>query len=357
MVSRAMLVFDNAIKSEATRKAYHYALEKFCEWAKISEPDGLLQLKTEFLQQIVEDYLFYLKKRLAVNSINPIISAIDLFLTLGDKELKIKKIRKMFPERTKLAGGAFWNNEEIRKMLEGESLRNKLIVHFLCASGVRVGALPDLRLEHISNMDFGCKKVIVYFSTKDEYVTFVNNECANLLQSYIDSRIADGENTQKSSPLFRADYNTVGISPVRPMSLNAIKLVLWRLGCKTRGKNSGKYVRYSHASAHSYRKRFITLCKQSDNANVSLVEKLAGHQGVVATDNSYFRPDVNRLFSEYVKHMNTLEIDDAHKVIQSQQEKIQTLENEKDRVIEKQAGDISELKNDIKILFEMMKKG
>lgn len=350
MVSRALLVFDNAIKSEATRKAYHYALKKFCEWAKISTPDGLLQLKTEFLQQIVEDYLFYLKGRLAVNSINTRISAIDLFLTINDKELKIKKIRKMFPERTKLAGGGFWSNEQIKTMLEGESLRNKLIVHLLCASGVRVGALVDLQLEHISNMDFECKKIIVYAGTKDEYVTFVNSECSKILDTYVDNRRAEGENIKTSSPLLRSDYK-LGIEPVIPMSLNAIKLVLFRMACKIRGKSSGKYVRYQNSSGHSYRKRFITLCKQADNANVSLVEKLAGHQGAVKLDGSYFNPDLAKLFGEYVKHMNTLMIDDTERErlrTEKAQKKANDLENEKDKRI-------SELEKAIQNIYDMIK--
>lgn len=346
-----MLVFDNSIKSEATRKAYHYALRKFCEWAKISTPDGLLQLKTEFLQQILEDYLFYLKGRLAVNSINTRISAIELFLTLNDKELRFKKIRKMFPERTKLAGSGFWNNEEIKTMLEGESLRNKLIVNFLCASGVRVGALPLLQLEQISNMDYSCKKVVVYAGSKDEYITFINSECSKILDAYVDSRKADGENVKPSSPLLRSDYK-VGIEPVRPMSLNAIKLVLFRMAIKIRGKNSGKYVRYQNSSGHSYRKRFITLCKQADNANVSLVEKLAGHQGAVKLDGSYFNPDLTKLFGEYVKHMNTLMIDN----IEREKIRREIVEKERDELELDQAKKMLEMESKLKSLSGLVEK-
>ena len=337
-----MLVFDNSIKSEATRKAYHYALKKFCEWAKISAPEGLLQLKTEFLQEICEDYLFWLKKQgYAVNSIKMRMSAIDLFLTINDHEIRMKKIKKMYPEATKLAGGGFWNNTEIMTMLEGESLRNKLIVNVLCASGVRMGGLVGLRLEHISNTDFSCKKIVVYAGTKDEYVTFVNLECSKVLDAYISKRKEDGENIRGSSPLLRTEYR-VGIEPVKSMSLNAVGLVLFRLACKVRGKSKGKYIRYANAQAHAYRKRFITLCKQAENANVSLIEKLAGHQGVVALDGSYFKPDDSKLLGEYAKHMDTLMISDSNR------DKMKITE------LQSKQAEIDKMKSQISFLYELL---
>ncbi len=343
-----MLVFDNAIKSEATRKAYHYALRKFCEWAKISTPEGLLQLKTDFLQQILEDYLFHMKKRLSTSSIRTQINAIDLFLTLNDKEVRIKKLKKMYPETSKAGGGGFWSNEQIKTMLDGESLRNKLIVNILCASGVRVGSLPLLKIEHVSNVEYGCKKIIVYFGTKDEYIAFVNASCSKLLDSYIESRRTVGESIKGSSPLLRSSFR-IGIEPVKPMSYTSIKLVLYRMACKVRGKNYGKYVRHSQAMSHSYRTRFITLCKSADNANISLIEKLAGHSGVVKLDNSYFKPSAAQLLGEYAKHMNTLMIDESQRIIQNQQEKISELQDNKDR-------EIAELKQDIRNLYELLGK-
>lgn len=360
MLNRAMLVFDNSIKSEATRKAYHYALRKFCEWAKISSPEGLLQLKSEFLQEIVEDYLFWLKKQgYAVNSIKMRIAAVDLFLTINDKELRMKKIKKMYPEGAKLGGGGIWSNEEIKTMLEGANLRNKMIVHILCSSGVRIGGLVGLRLEDISDMDFGCKKIRIYAGTKDEYVSFVNAECSALLDTYVSKRRADGENVKGSSPLLRTEYR-IGIEPVRSMSLNAVGLVLFRMVSKVRKKIKGKYVRYENAQGHSYRKRFITLCKQSENANISLIEKLAGHQGAVRLDGSYFKPDDNRLLGEYVKHMNTLMIDDSERekakreVLEKQ---VASLETEKDKVIAKQASDIKTLMESVEGIWELLGDG
>jgi len=68
-MQRSLLRFENAIKSEATRKTYTYQLQKFLEWAKIPEADGLIQLNDSEISTLLEDYLFYQKTRLSPNSI------------------------------------------------------------------------------------------------------------------------------------------------------------------------------------------------------------------------------------------------------------------------------------------------
>jgi hypothetical protein len=43
-MQRSLLLFDSAIKTEATKKAYCYQLEKFMKWLKIDNPDDLLKI-------------------------------------------------------------------------------------------------------------------------------------------------------------------------------------------------------------------------------------------------------------------------------------------------------------------------
>ena len=59
---RSMLLFEQAIKSEATKKAYKYQLNKFKQWSKIKNFDGLLQAPQKDIQILLEDYVMYLKK-------------------------------------------------------------------------------------------------------------------------------------------------------------------------------------------------------------------------------------------------------------------------------------------------------
>lgn len=62
-MQRSLVLFENAIKSEATRKAYLYQLEKFREWMKAKDYDALLDAPEKQIQVFLEDYLFYLKKK------------------------------------------------------------------------------------------------------------------------------------------------------------------------------------------------------------------------------------------------------------------------------------------------------
>src|SRR3990172_10060973 len=129
-MERSMLRFENAIKSEQTRKIYNYYLRKFLEFSKIRNTQGLLQLKDEFLQQILEDYLFYLKKRISPNSIPPHFSALELFFAINDKILNFKKLKKMFPATVKKSGQEAWHTEHIQSILSvAKTLRAKTIIH------------------------------------------------------------------------------------------------------------------------------------------------------------------------------------------------------------------------------------
>jgi hypothetical protein len=81
-MERSTLRFEEAIKSEATKKLYRFHLHSFLKFTKIKDPDGLLQLKDTFLQELVEDYLFRLKKKLNPNSIPQRFAALELFFAM-----------------------------------------------------------------------------------------------------------------------------------------------------------------------------------------------------------------------------------------------------------------------------------
>ena len=52
--------------------------------------------------------------------------------------------------------------------------------------------------------------------------------------------------------------------------------------------------------------------KNNDEMNISLAEKLTGHSVTVPLDNSYHKPLLERLFSEYQKHIPQLVIDEKY---------------------------------------------
>lgn len=66
--------------------------------------------------------------------------------------------------------------EEIRKILDVSDLRMKVIVLLMTSSGMRIGAIPLLRLRNLEKMD-SLYKIIVYEGSNSEYYTFCTREC------------------------------------------------------------------------------------------------------------------------------------------------------------------------------------
>lgn len=51
-MQRSLLLFENAIKSEYTKKVYYGNLKKFLEWTMIKDFDSLLRVDEKQLQMI-----------------------------------------------------------------------------------------------------------------------------------------------------------------------------------------------------------------------------------------------------------------------------------------------------------------
>ena len=59
----------------------------------------------------------------------------------------------------------------------------------LISSGLRIGAVSDLRLRHLKRIEeYNLYRIKVYENTKDEYYTFCTPECADMIDSYLSYR-------------------------------------------------------------------------------------------------------------------------------------------------------------------------
>lgn len=334
-MQRCILLFVNAIKSDATKRTYLYHLSKFLEFCKTDDPQSLLDLPDNQLQIKLEDYLFYLKERVSPNSIASIFAAIELFFSLNDKVLNFKKIKKMYPAKTKKTGSRGWTTAEVKEILkQARSRRSRALVHFLAASGCRIGALENLCLAHLVEMPSSCKAVRAYAHTNEEYWTFLTPEASEALNHYLEERRRDGEIMSEASPVFRRSYR-LGQEVVIPLSVGGAGTVIDRLvrSAKLDRQKHGK--RHETQLAHGLRKRFATILKINDAISYSTTEALLGHKS--GLDATYFKPDFRtQLFEEYKKAISDLTIDDSEKIeaekVKIEQEKSelekQRIENE-----------------------------
>jgi len=324
-MQRSILLFENSIKSKETLRTYTYNLDRFLDWAQIKDYDSLLCVPAEQLQAILEDYLFYLKKRVSPNSIPPIFAPIELFLTLNEKEYRFKKLRKMYPATVKKAGSMPYTTTDIQQMfLNTKKKRSRALVLFLASTGARIGVFENLKLKHLVEMPDGCKGVLFYEETNEEYWGFLNPESSKALNEYFEERKKDGENLDTESPVFRSKYQ-IGSLHIKPLSVYGAKGIIRRLVSDSPfRKKLGK--RYDKQADHGFRKRFNTILKLNNTVNPNIAEKLMGHKN--GLDGVYLVPTKEECFSEFQKAIVDLTINDSERLLV----KNQKLEEEKTRL-------------------------
>jgi len=331
---RSLLLFYSAIKSDKTKKQYDTFLDEFRKYFIIKNYDKLSQIDPKKLQEMIEDYVMYDKSRnKSASYISGKVSALKLFFSMNDVVLNWVKIRKMLPEKTKPSGDTAYSTEQVQVLLKNTAYPEyKALIHFMSASGVRVGCFEELKIKDLTDMANGCKCVKVYADTRHEYFTFIHYEAVQALNEYLDSRKKNGENITDDSWVFCSPYDST-----KPFLSMTITSTLGRYVKKFIGREKSKSGRYSIMSCHGLRKRFDTVLKSNRTVNISLAERLMGHSKTIPLDNSYFKPVIEQLFDEYQKAIPELIISEAERqkiIIENQKQKISKLEA-KDLEIEK----------------------
>ncbi|PJB98841.1 MAG: integrase, partial [Nitrosopumilales archaeon CG_4_9_14_0_8_um_filter_34_10] len=239
------------------------------------------------------------------------------------------------PEVGKRTGGKPYTTEHIALMLEFERvMRNKAIIHFLAATGVRVGAIQDIKLKHVIDFKEDCKMVTVYADTKDEYVTFLTPEASMILDIYLEKRKNDREYLNPESPLFRTTYQ-FGTAKAVAMKKTSVCGVINRGLERTGLRVTNTSKRYDIQIDHGFRKRWNTIVKNTDGMKIILAEKMMGHAITIPLDDTYNVPVFEKLFQEYKKAISELTIDESERLRiknEQQQKKITELEVKNARI-------------------------
>ena len=346
MQQRSLLLFHSSIKSESTRFNYMQFLDEFKDFFIVKSYDKLVQIEPKKIQEMLETYLMYQnEQKYSLSYLNSKLSALKLFFAMNDiLALNWLKLRKMLPEKKKLTGDKPYQTKDIQIMLKSiPTLKFRCIVHFLAASGVRIGALEELKLKHIQDMPNGCKSVLVYDDDKSEYHTFIHHEAVGVLDEYLAYRAKSGENITPESWLIpsKSDSN-------KPALTVSLRTQMSRYAHQYRDQDK-KRGRYETMACHGFRKRFDTILKSNYNVNINLAEKMMGHSTTIPLDNVYFKPAIEQLFDEYQKAIPELIIDDKFRLqeqLKEKDEKINEL-NDKDNEIDFLKQTILEIKNNM----------
>src|SRR5919197_3178643 len=310
--------------SQSTKKAYRIHLSLFCRYHN-TDPDSLVNLQLEQIQDMVLNYVIYLKKiakqssgkartgELSVNSIKTYLKGIQSFLEFNDIVLNWKKIVKYCPESVTNNLRAYTKGE-ISKLLSIADLRDRCIILLMASTGMRVGALKSLKLKHITRLqhESNIGLVSIYPESKDHrYNALMTQECMALIDEYIDFRRKQHEKITEESHIIRDKFATFSKSTNRPKPLTEHTI--------------NKHMKFLLRKAdlpfeqlqpdHSFRKFFNTCLMNSDVA-YSFKELLMGHS--VKLDDVYYDKDNEtsrqKIIVEYMKAVDALTINEEYRL-------------------------------------------
>jgi integrase len=367
---KAYFNFVNSIKSPASRKTYEFSLRKYMQYHNLQVIDDLLADKNT--PSVIEDqiiaWLVSLRETITYSTRHTYMAAILNFYEINDVTLRTKRIARFLgQESTRKNKDRAYTTEEIKKMLEHANIRSKVLVLLLASSGMRIGAVPDLKLKHFTKVQepYNLYKIAVYENTREEYNAYCTPECAAAIDAYITYRQEKGEKITPEAPLIRESFDKLllsikdkdnnnenesnfffsttkkapetlairGIGAIISNLLVSAGIVKVRSCSAAELQNLGgnKYnsgggsVRKSVRRAHGFRKYLLTALTEV-GIDPQYRKILLGQN--LGLDESYLKPTEQQVLQQYVKAIDTLTFNDEYRL----QRKVVVLEKKQDDI-------------------------
>ena len=331
MESRCLTVFESSCKSKATYKTFRNFLDTFLKWSKY-DYESILALDETELEDKLEDYVFYLKRRvsdgeLSPNSVPDIMVSIFKFLKCNRKKIDREIITQHYPDKVKMGGDRAITDNEIRQLLDYSDKRDTAIIHMVSATGARPEALSELKMKHVETLEDGFTKLILYADDfKHETITFLHSEASHALNEYLAWRKRKGDKITDESYLFSTiskEYK----NPSSRLNVGNMQCTMHRLFQSAGIIRIKKGNRYDLATFTGFRKRFNTRLELNSSISMSTIQCLMDHTGYLSRN--YRKPTEEELLREYKKGVKDLMISNEWKL------KEELEESKKENVVEK----------------------
>ena len=332
IMQRSLSLFENAIHCEATMKLYSTGLQNFMQFVGYTNRlDEFVSLDSKIIDKHLEDYvMFQSRKNIKGVSIRGYLKPIYLFLDVNRIQYFPKAINRLIPkDKTKKGSSKPFTDKDIQNMLDyTNSTRDKALILFFSSIGSRPAVLVDpiLCFKHLHAMPNGCKAVLMYAESDEEYWGFLTPEATTALEMYRDERIRKGEIITQDSPLFVIGRKNQ-FKDESYLSLPALNSIFENLQRKSHVEKIKSGNRYDKALMYGFRKRFNTILKIDSTVNSNIAEKLLAHKN--GLDGVYLKPTREECFSEFTKAIPELTVSKAEKLSL----KLEKSELDKDRKI------------------------
>lgn len=323
--------FSNTIKSTETKAHYKLNLVRFLHFAKVNNAKALDKFVTadrKYLERVITDFIV---KRQDVDGVRPQTvmveaSCIKHLFTYNDRsDINWKIIKGYFHEAIKVVKDRAYVTEEIAKMLTYTDIRSKCIILLMASSGIRVGAIPTIRIKDLLLIENpGIYQMTIYPNTKDEYITYCSPECKSALDAYLDYRKLHGETITENSPLIRDVFDFA--KPTKKREAKAIhrdtlmhltNIITQKAGLRI-ADGDGARSRKVNMLNHGFRKFFFKACGKAQIDPI-VRELLMGHKvgsrdgGVTKLMVTYDATEDNELLHAYRKVIEFVTITDENR--------------------------------------------
>jgi integrase len=250
---------------------------------------------TKFLELKIRDFIIWLREdvKRSQSTVMTYSAAISHFYQMNDVIINWKKLKKFKGKMRNVVQDVPYTREQIKKLIDGATLRNSCIILLMSSAGLRRGAIPNLQLQDLEKIaKYDLYKITVYRQEKEEYITYCTPECTKLIDEYLEWRVRLGEVIKPITPLFRREFDTTSpmqIARVKPLVTKTISTMIASLADRTgvRPRTKLPYSKTSLMQCHGFRKFFDTQCI-SHNMNPLYCEYLMGHKSGLIK--SYFKP-------------------------------------------------------------------
>lgn len=243
----------------------------------------------------IRDYLEYLNiKKETISSVRRKISTFKTFYKylyinniIDKKDYPLMRIS--YPKKEKMLPKFIYNNdlEEIIEQTKNrkDSLRDRLIIEMLYATGVRVSELVNIK---INDIDFNNRRIIVCGKGNKERIVYYGDYAEEVLYEYLDSHVQNKEgylfiNNRKEKLTDR------GVRYI-------IEKIMNELSLKT------------HVTPHVLRHTFATNML-NNGCDIKVVQELLGHSSLKTTE-VYTHVTNERLKEVYYKCFPRRDIDE-----------------------------------------------
>jgi integrase len=113
------------------------------------------------IEDRIIDWLVSLRGTITYGTRRTYLAALTTFYEINDINIRKKRIARFLgQESTRKYKDRAYTTEEIRKILDFADIRSKALVLLLASSGIRIGAVSELKIRHLKKIpDYNLYKI------------------------------------------------------------------------------------------------------------------------------------------------------------------------------------------------------